>query len=696
MNLYFGANQEAACCAPAPSRPTADGEGHVELAKQRVEALSGVEAVLRRILLEEDRSLRRELVQWLADSFALLDEVLSPTSKAECILRFFGREEDVARLSRSSSEPCSFLPTYTEALLQLLCQRRPEQVLEELLALRPGFVRSFFMGRDASSTTERRHRNHDAQEDEEEAKERAEQRERSERRIAAWFDYMAPRGGDKPVKGGQALEQYCLRHRGSLWHALAWKRGQSSVSPVMAAHVRSKFSRLDVIATMNNFLHGTTSSRNSDEDNDGDSDGRHGGDRDIHRALLSFWQSDILQQNILSAALEFVELEVRFFVDLLMCLLFREDEEPPQQTTRTTYRRMQQGSSINRLLHRYLQEENMQLLCKHLLPCLDDQKLLAFYHNLVAVLERYSHLNDDEGGCQRTPLTPVQRSTRFVLFDCKWQTLDDVLLYSALCNHRTLVISLITGGAAYAQGATSTKLNVNVKKKKHKRKKEEEDEKDESVEENSANMQLMSSAAFTEVLARQDIDRASHQCLLRLLLARLEQAEQTAATEAEAHQPTSRPEEGLRKRKRTAGSASSPHDEPAKLKRGEGSSGIAVERRAHLLQNRRELARFMLLECFTLQFKLNVLLGDARKAHRLLRKVLQREGVPFEQVYSQVPPRLPEGKKDKKKHRKEKNREFIGWKFPASGSGGQSTYSTLDVPPFLSALLFEHFSHNIP
>ncbi|KAL6042438.1 hypothetical protein QOT17_019447 [Balamuthia mandrillaris] len=190
MNLHFGHDnqgdtQSVSSSASNVADVEAEQQSSIALAKQRVEALADVEAVLRHALLEEDPSLRKELVQWLAASFSVLDEdaALPTDDKADCILRYFGREPHVEVPPKRETEGAvtftkhnnssfflpgaGYSPSYTEALLRLLCRNRAPQVVEELLAL---------------------------------------------------------------------------------------KHGQSSVSPIVAAHVRSKFSRLDVVATIHNFL----------------------------------------------------------------------------------------------------------------------------------------------------------------------------------------------------------------------------------------------------------------------------------------------------------------------------------------------------------------------------------------------------------------------------------------------------------
>eukprot|EP01087_Luapelamoeba_hula_P021322 TRINITY_DN7427_c0_g1_i1.p1 TRINITY_DN7427_c0_g1~~TRINITY_DN7427_c0_g1_i1.p1 ORF type:complete len:489 (-),score=38.77 TRINITY_DN7427_c0_g1_i1:212-1678(-) len=280
-------------------------------------------------------------------------------------------------------------------LLGLICRNCSQDIIP-FFHSNPHFIRRFFRGFPTcdSATPSRSLGRH---------------------RINAWFDHFSYDGSPFGL-GAQALEHYLLAERDKLWQYLSWQ--DRSVSPIVCAQNRARFTELDVVGTVEMLL----------------------------REEPHFFESALFCTSLTRESAEFLAIDLPFFISCLFTVL-----------PRPTHAEELAGHYVlMRTVTKYLETTPFETLGQLLLPTLpseDVQELLRAFRLEIA----HKQISDqhDRGAekihvPQRTDATrglssrkrkrelpeethqPYSAEPGTILLHSTWRTCEDVVLCHAL------------------------------------------------------------------------------------------------------------------------------------------------------------------------------------------------------------------------------------------------------------------------
>lgn len=318
------------------------------LANQRKEWLAAIESLIWRALASQGRF---EACLWLCASIGSLQ--VPPHLHSSLFLDLIKRSPHKRKDGFSSQHQDDSLDqALSRQFLRLACENQPRRVMS-LFAKDSKLIRSFFSGHP--------------------------------KRILAWFENFSTEHKKGYELGAQALAHFAFIHRDKCWKELEW-RGPHGQAPATVASKPFYFLDLDVLRTVENFLHN----------------------------VLEFWSSDELWGSLKEG--EILSIDMEFFIDKLF------------------HRMSDQSSDVWHMLENFLTEETFSDLCQRLLSFLDDKGLLAFLNNLSVALLNSRRVSASEGSKH-----VKRRGSQLACGVSKW--LEDVLISGAKCP--SLVCAMI-------------------------------------------------------------------------------------------------------------------------------------------------------------------------------------------------------------------------------------------------------------
>lgn len=248
-------------------------------------------------------------------------------------------------------------------LLRMLCENAPKKA-GKIISKRSRILQSFFRGHT--------------------------------RRILQWFDHFAGIGESEHKRGARSISQFAFVNRDICWDELEWK-GRHGQSPAMVATKPHYFLDLDVLSTVENFIEN----------------------------VPEFWSSEQFTKSVQDG--EIISLDLEFFVDELLDMMYRDD-----------------SSEVWQAVEKFLLEEKFCSLCQRLLILLSDMELLTFLNAVGKIL---ASRNNDNGFDSRDKVE--MKTSQFSWLETvmstgmECQSLDELLLINACINQGRQILRLL-------------------------------------------------------------------------------------------------------------------------------------------------------------------------------------------------------------------------------------------------------------
>lgn len=239
-------------------------------------------------------------------------------------------------------------------LLRMLCEKAPEKA-GKIISKRSQILQSFFKGHT--------------------------------RRILQWFDHFAGIGESEHKRGAKSISQFAFVNRDICWDELEWK-GRHGQSPAMVATKPHYFMDLDVLNTVENFIEN----------------------------VQEFWSSEQFTKSVQDG--EIISLDLEFFVDELLDMMYRDD-----------------SSEVWQAVQEFILEEKFCSLCQRLLILLSDMELLTFLNAVGKILaSRNKHNGFDSSDKVEMKTSQFSWLETVMSTGMECQSLDELLLINACIN----------------------------------------------------------------------------------------------------------------------------------------------------------------------------------------------------------------------------------------------------------------------
>jgi len=196
-------------------------------------------------------------------------------------------------------------------------------------------------------------------------------------RIEKWFHHFKFNGKNK--LGALALERFLFDAREDVWAKLRWS-GKRDIPPCVVVQKKNLFLQMDV-------THAVQMLAEEEED---------------------FWTSIHFQDSIASG--DILSIDYVYFVNSLKDFLRRDI-------------RRDEPVKILAVIDLYLQKESFKEICQQLLRFFEDAEILNLIYHIIP---RHH---------------PDISLVEYILSECKWKTMEDLLVYNAIATHANTVIS---------------------------------------------------------------------------------------------------------------------------------------------------------------------------------------------------------------------------------------------------------------